>query len=173
MEPILLKVWSIWCPLLYFNFESFVDQNSLRIIRFQWILYDSGILFASCWNFYKLKRGEEGLIAGGNQFWRKPELFGPPFCRYFLKVLYPQFHSHSLDLNASCMIQEYFSHSIEISTRRPNFWSERILKRGWISWSHLKYLNFKSFMDTSSSLFIRFQCILHEEGVLFSESWNF
>ena len=28
-------------------------------------------------------------------------------------------------------------------------------------------------MDPNSSWFIRFQCILHDSGVLFSESWNF
>ena len=37
----------------------------------------------------------------------------------------------------------------------------------------LLYFNFKSFMDPNSSSFIRFQCILHDSGVLFSESWNF
>ena len=45
--------------------------------------------------------------------------------------------------------------------------------RKWIIRPFLLYLNFKSLMDTISSSFIRFQCILHDSGVLFSESWNF
>ena len=36
----------------------------------------------------------------------------------------------------------------------------------------LLYLNFKSFIDPNSSSFIAFQCILHDSGVLFKESWN-
>ena len=55
----------------------------------------------------------------------------------------------------------------------PNFWGEPILEKVWIIWSSLLYFNFKSFTDPNSSSFIRFQCILHDSGVLFSESWNF
>ena len=33
--------------------------------------------------------------------------------------------------------------------------------------------NFKSLMDTIFSFLIRFECILHDWGVLFTESWNF
>ena len=77
-EPILQKVWIIWSPLLYFNFKSFTDPNSLSFIRFQCILHDSGVLFSKPRNFNKFKRGD--LISGGNQFCRKSKLFGPPFC---------------------------------------------------------------------------------------------
>ena len=113
-EPILQKVWIIWCPLLYLDFKSFVDRNSLSFIRFQCILHDSGVLFSESWNVYKLKRGD--LISGRNQFWRKSELFGPPFNISILKVWWTQFTCHSLDFNAFCMIQEYFSQSLEMST---------------------------------------------------------
>ena len=113
-EPILQKVWIIWSPLLYFNFKSFLDPNSSSFIRFQCILHDSGVLFSESWNFYKLKRGD--LISWGNQFCRKSELFGPPFCIWIIKVLSTQIRCHSLDFNAFCMIQEYFSQSLEIST---------------------------------------------------------
>ena len=37
----------------------------------------------------------------------------------------------------------------------------------------LLYFNFKSFKYRNFSSFIRFQCILHDSGVIFSESWNF
>ena len=106
-EPILQKVWIIWSPFPYFNFKSFMASNSLSFIRFQCILHDSGVLFSESWNFYKLKRGD--LISWGNQFCRKSELFGPPFCISILKVLWTQILSHSLDFNAFCMIKEYFS----------------------------------------------------------------
>ena len=113
-EPILKKVWIIWSPLQYFNFKSLMDTIYLSFIRFQCILHDSGVLFSEPWNFYKLKRGD--LISGGNQFCRMSELFGPPFCISILKVLWTQIHRHSLDFNAFCMIQEYFSQSLEMST---------------------------------------------------------
>ena len=113
-EPILQKVWIIWSPFLCCNFKSFMDPHFSSFIRFQCILHDSGVLFAEFWNFYKLKRGD--LISGGNQFCRKSELFGPPFCISILKVLWTQILRHSLDFNAFCMIQEYFSQSLEIST---------------------------------------------------------
>ena len=113
-EPILQKTWIIWSPLLYFNFKSFTDPDSLSLIRFQCILHDSGVLFSEPWNFYKLKRGD--LISGGNQFCRKSELFGPPFCISILKILWTQIHRNSLDLSAFCMPEEYFSQSLEIST---------------------------------------------------------
>ena len=54
-----------------------------------------------------------------------------------------------------------------------NFWVEPILQKVWIVWSSLLHFSFKSFMDPSSSSFIRFQCILHGSGVIFSEFWNF
>ena len=104
----------IWSPILYFNFKSFMDPNWSSLIRFQYILHDSGVLLSQSSNFYKLKRWD--LISGGNQFCRKSELFGPPFCISILKVLWTQFLCHSLDFNAFCMIQEYFSQSFEIST---------------------------------------------------------
>ena len=114
-EPILQNVWIIWSSLLNFNFKSLIHPNSSSFIRFQCILHDSRVLFAECRNFYKLKRGD--LISGENRFCRKSELFGPPFCiSFFLKVLWSQIHRHSLDFNAFCMIQEYFSQSVEIST---------------------------------------------------------
>ena len=113
-DPILQKVWIIWSPLLYFNFESFLNPNSLSFIRFQYILHDWGASFAEPLNIYKLKTGD--LIYGGNQFCRKFELFGPLLCISILKVFWAQILRHSLDFNASCMIQEYFSQSLEIST---------------------------------------------------------
>ena len=61
-EPILQNFWIIWCPLLYFNFTSFLDPNSSSFTTFQCILYDSGVLFSQSWNFYKLKMGD--LISG-------------------------------------------------------------------------------------------------------------
>ena len=113
-EPILQNVWIIWCPLLYFNFESFMDPNSLSFIRLQCILHDSGVLFSESFNFYRLKRGD--LIFWGNRFCRKSELFGPPFCISILKVLWTQLLRHSLDFNAFVMIHEYFSQSLLIFT---------------------------------------------------------
>ena len=114
VEPVLQKVWIIWSPLLYFNFESFMGPNSFSCTRFQCIHHDSGVLFSESSNFYKLKKGD--LIPGGNQFYRKSELFASPFCIWILKVLETQIRRHLLDLNAFCMTEEFFSQSLEIST---------------------------------------------------------
>ena len=62
---------------------------------------------------------------------------------------------------------------LEIEQWGSNFWCEPILQNVWIVWFPLLYFNFKSFLDPNSSSFIRFQSILHDSGVLFSESWNF
>ena len=113
-EPILHEVWIIWSILLYLNFKSFVDPNSLSFIRFQLILHDSGVLFSESWNFYKLKRVD--LISGRNQFCSKSELFGPTFCISILKVLRTQILRHLLYFNPFCMIQEYVSQTLKIFT---------------------------------------------------------
>ena len=62
---------------------------------------------------------------------------------------------------------------LEIKESGPNFCGEPILQKVWIIWSPYLYFNFKSFMDPNFLSFIRFQCILHNLGVLFSESWDF
>ena len=86
------RVWIIWSPLLYFNFKSFMESNSLSFIRFQCILHDAGILFPECWNFYKLKSGD--LISGLNQFCGKSKLFGHPFCIWILIILLTKILHH-------------------------------------------------------------------------------
>ena len=113
-EQFLQKVWIISSPLLYLNFKSFVDPNSFSFITSQCILHHWGVLFSESSNFYKLKRGD--IISKGNQFCKKSELFGPPFRILFLKGLWMQIFCHSLDFNGFCMIQQYFSQSLEIST---------------------------------------------------------
>ena len=113
-EPILQNDWIIWSPLLYFNFKSFLDPNSSSFIRFQYILYDSGVLLSRFSNLYKLKRGD--VISAGNHFRRMSELFGPPFCISILKVPLTQILHHSLDFSLFCLNQGDFSQSPEIST---------------------------------------------------------
>ena len=55
---------------------------------------------------------------GGNQFCRTAELFGSRLCISISKVLWTNVFRHSLDLYAFCMIQEYFSQSLKISTNQ-------------------------------------------------------
>ena len=93
--------------------KPFLDQNSSPIIRFQCILYDSGILPSKFSNFYKLKRGV--LLSGANQYRRMSELFGLPICIFVLKVLWTKILPHSLDFSSFCMNKEGFSHSPEVS----------------------------------------------------------
>ena len=84
VEPIFQKDWIVWSLILYFNFKSFTNPNSLSFIISQCILHDSGVLFWESSDFYKFKRRD--LISAGNQFCRKSELFGPHFCFSILKV---------------------------------------------------------------------------------------
>ena len=91
-EPILENVWIIWSPLLYFNFKSFMESNSLSFISFQCILHDAGVLFPECWNFYKLQRAD--LISGRSQFCAKPKLFGHPFCIWIWIILLTKILRH-------------------------------------------------------------------------------
>ena len=62
---------------------------------------------------------------------------------------------------------------VEMKEGGSNFWGEPILQNVWIILSPLLYFNLKSSIDPNSSSFIAFQCILHDSGVRFSESWNF
>ena len=109
-EPVSQKVWIIWSPLLYFNFKSFMDQDSSSFIRFQCILHDSGVLFADSWNFNKLNRGD--LISGRNQFCRKSELLGSPLF-YF---------------NFKCFMDPNSASSLPPRKSRIFQWTSKILK---------------------------------------------
>ena len=52
-------------------------------------------------------------IYGGDQFWRKSELFGPPFIVSILKSLKNQIFPHELEFNGFCMI---LSETFEVCT---------------------------------------------------------
>ena len=104
-------IWS-WSSLLYFNFNHapkfiVIDYVSMHSAWFR-------STFLRVLKFLEIKVGN--VISGGNQFCKKSELFGPPFSISILKFRGIQIHCHSLDFNAFCMIQEYFSKSLEIST---------------------------------------------------------
>ena len=114
-KPLLQKVWVIWSPFLYLNFKTFLDPNSSSLIRFQCIVHESRVIFWEPFNFQKLKCGD--LIFARIQFCRKSELFSPPFCISILKVLLTQILRHSLlDFIVFCMIEDYPSQSLGIST---------------------------------------------------------
>ena len=152
-----------------------MEPNSLWFIRVQCILHDSGVLFSEPLNFYKLK--SVYLISGGNQFCRKSELFGPLFCSWILKVLWSQ-NCWSL-VRFQCSVHDsgvLFSES----------WNFLKLKRGdliscWNQFCRKSEIFgppfcisiLKVLWSQNSSSLVRFQCILHDAGVLFSESWNF
>ena len=100
--------------LLGFNFKSFVDLNSSSVIRFQCILYCSGVPLVRHFKFLQIKEGD--LISGRTQFCKKSELFGPPFSISILKLLRTQVFGHSLDFNVLCMIQKSFGQTSQTST---------------------------------------------------------
>ena len=174
-EQVLQKVWIIWSPLLYFNFKSFMDPNSSPFIIFQWILHDSGILFAESWNFLKLKR--EDLISGGEPILQKVWIIWSPLLYFNFKgFLEPNSLSF---ITFQCILHDsgvLFSESwnfYKLKRGRPNFWWKSILQKVWIIWSPLLYFYFKSFLHPNSLSLLIFQCILHVSGVFFADSSNF
>ena len=61
-EPILQNGWIIWSPILYFNFRSLNDPNSLSFIRFWFVLCDWAVLFSGFWNFLQIKVGGPNFL---------------------------------------------------------------------------------------------------------------
>ena len=55
-------------------------------------------------------------IKEGGPILQNSELFGRPICILISKLLRTHIFRHSLDFNPFCMIQKYFSQSLEIST---------------------------------------------------------
>ena len=152
-----------------------MDGICSSFIRFQCILHDSGVIFSEFLNFFKLAR--EVLVSGTNQFCRKCELFDPP------PLLYVNFKSFMDNFSSSFFRFQCIPHDSGVLC--ADSWNLYKSKRGdllsggnqfcrkWDIWSPFLYFNFKSFAEPNSSSFIRFQCILHDSGVHFSESWNY
>ena len=80
----------------------------------------------------KISANERGgtLFLGANQLCSLGELFRPPFCISILKVLRTQILYHSFDFKALCLIQEYFSETFKMPTKRGNIicWGEPICR---------------------------------------------
>ena len=173
-EPILQSVWSIRSPFLYLNFESFLDPNSSSLIGFQCIHHDSLVLFEESWNWYKLRRVGRNFW-GGTNFAECLNYLVPTSVFEFKKFSRPNFFVIHCISMYSVWFRSTFQRVlkfVQIKEGGANFWGEPILQNVWIIWSPLLYFNFKSFLDPISSSFITFQCILHDWGVLFEESWN-
>ena len=164
VAPILQKVGIIWRPLLYLNFKSCVDLNSPSFIRFECILHDLRSTFLWVLKFLQIKEG-------------RPNFSGQPIlqkvCIIWSPLLYFNFKS-IMDPNYWSLIRLQKSTFFrvlkfqQIKEGGPTFWGEPILKKVSIIWSPLLYFNFNSIMDPNSSSLIRFQCIPHDLGVLFS-----
>ena len=162
-------------PLLYFNFKNFKDPNSSSFIRFQCVLHNSDVLFSDFWNFEKLNNGD--LIS-----WGEPVLQnGWIICFPHLYFNFKSFNDpNSLSfIRFQCVLQDSdvlfkdFWNFEKLNRRDVISWGEPILLHCWIIWSPLLYFNIKSFKDPTSSSFLRFQCSMHDSGVLFSYFYNF
>ena len=119
---------------------------------------------------------------GGPNFWGEAILqkvwiiWSPLLYFNFKSFMDPNFLSvirFQCILHDSGVLLSEFLNLRKLKRGGSDFWGEPILQNVWIIWSSLLYFNFKSFLDPNSSSFIRFQCILHDSGVLFSEPWNF
>ena len=187
------KVWIICSllpppsplPLLYLNFKSLKNPNSLYFIRFQCILLYLAVCFSEFWNFNKLKRGDQ--IYWGGQFCRKSELFPPPppprpssLLLYFNFKIFKEPNSLSF-IRFQCTLHDsgvLFSESLNFSNLRgggggPNYWREEILQNKSVISSLFLYFYFRSSKDPKSSLLNKLHSILHYSWLLSSDSWNF
>ena len=175
VEPILQNGWTIWSPLLYFNFKNLSYPNSLSSSRFQCILHDSAVLFSVFSNFLKLKRGD--LISWGEPILQNGWIIWSPLLYFNLKNLsHPNSSSCSrfqCILQDSAVLFSVFSNFLKLKEGAQNFLGEPILQNAWIIWSPVLYFNFKNLRDPNSSSCSRFQCILHNSAVLFSVFSNF
>ena len=158
-------MWIILSPFLYLSFKSFIDTNSSRFIVFQCILHDSGVLFSESWNFYKLKRGD--VISEGNQFYRKSELFSPPFYIPILDTDLSSFNRYQCILHDSGVFFSEPWNFFKLNRGHLISGWDHFCRISWLFGPPLLYFNFESFMDTISSSFISFQWYLHDLGVLF------
>ena len=148
-----------------------MDPNSSSFIRFQCILPDSGVLLSEPWNFHKLKMGD--IISGGTNFAESLSYLVPPSVSQFSKFFRSKFFViHLISMHFVWFRSTFLRvlKFLQIKEWVPNFCGEKIWQKVWIIWSSLLYFNFRSFMDTICSTFIRFQCILPDSGLRFSES---
>lgn len=121
-EPILHNDWIICSHLLYFNSKKVKGLNSMSLIRFQSVLYDSDELFSIFQNFVNLKT--EDLIFWGRrtsctsalQFFNSGLLYFSP------SVLnYKDFQNSFLLITFQCILCfPVFENFIKLK-RGPNF----------------------------------------------------
>ena len=76
-------------------------------------------------------------------------------------------------LDGSGVIFLQLSNFYKLKRAGCKFWGEPIFRKSELFGPSVRYLNFQSSMDPNFSSFTRFQCILYDSGVLFSEFWNF
>ena len=138
--------------------SAWFRSTFLRVVKFVHIK-EGGCNF--CW---------EGIL-------QKVWIIWAPFLYFNFKSF---LHPNSLSLlRFHCTVHDLglcFSESsnfYKLKRRGSNFLGEPILQKVRIMWSPLLYFNFKSFLNLSTSSFLRFQCILYDSGALSSEFSSF
>ena len=118
----------------------------------------------------------------GSSFWGEPTLekvwiiWSPRLCFHFKSFMDPNFSSfiifQCILLDSGVLFSEFSNFYKlprgDLISGRNQFW-----RKSELFGPPILYSNFKSFKYGISSSFIRFQCILHDSAVVFSESWNF
>ena len=131
--------------------------------------------FSNFWNFYRRKCSE--VNSGGKQFWKRSELFGPPLL-YFNIKRFKDPNSLSF-IRLQCILLDSgvpssgFWNFYKLKRGGPNLWGKQILEKIWIIWYPQLYFKFQNLNNPNSSSCIRFQCILLDWVVPFSNVWNF
>ena len=149
VEPILQNGWNLSSPFLYSKFKSFIDQESLSFLRFQYILHDSGI-----------PSGEKNCL---NYFPSVPPSLPPTPLVYLNFKSFKDLSSWS-SIRLQCILVDLgvlffrFWKFLQVKDRTPNFWSGGTNSPYSLNYflPHLLYLDFKNFKDAYSLTFIRF-----------------
>ena len=125
--------------------------------------------------FFQIKEGGPNFMRGSNSLeqlnYLVPHLYFN--FRNFKDPNSSSFITFQSILHDSAVLFSAFWKLIKLKSRGLISWGEAILQNGWIIWSPLLYFNFRSLKNTNSSSFMRFQCLLHDSGVLLSGFWNF
>ena len=119
---------------------------------------------------------------GGSNFWGQPLLqkvwiIWPPLLYFNFKSL--KYRISSSFIRFECILHDsavfFWESSNFYKLKGGNLISggSHFCRKSELFGPPLLYFNFKNFMDSNFSSFIRFQCILHDSGLLFSEFCNF
>ena len=145
-------------PLLYFNFRSLKDPNSLPFIIFKCLLDCSAAPFSAFWKLIKLKTGD--VSSSGEAILQNSWITSSPLLYFnFRSLKNPNclsFIRFQWILHDSAVLFSAFWKLVKLKRGDLISSGEPILQKGCIIWSPLLYFNFRSVKDPNFLSFFRF-----------------